>query len=91
MYYLCQRKQEVKPKQTKITKRHYFPHIGVISHTLTADIKKTLNEQPQSEVEYAKELQEFWIKTKGFEGCDISYYTYGEIARHFYELGLKSK
>lgn len=72
-------------------KRHYFPNIGVISHILTAEIKKTLDEQPQSEVEYAKELQEFWIKTKGFEGCDISYYTYGKIARHFYELGLKSK
>jgi hypothetical protein len=73
-------------------KRHYFPNIGVISHTLTADIKKTLDEQPQSEVEYAKELQEFWRKTKGVdEGCEISYYTYSKIARHFYELGLKSK
>lgn len=73
-------------------KRHYFPHIGVISHTLTADIKKTLNEQPQSEVEYAKELQGFWRDIKGAdEGREISYYTYGKIARHFYELGLKSK
>ena len=61
-------------------KRHYFPNIGVISHTLTADIKKTLNEQPQSEVEYAKELQ--------WEG--ISYCKYRKIARHFYELGLKA-
>jgi len=73
-------------------KRHYFSNIGVISHTLTVDIKKTLDEQPQSEVEYAKELQEFWRKTKGVdEGCEISYYTYSKIARHFYELGLKSK
>lgn len=73
-------------------KRHYFPNIGVISHTLTADIKKTLNEQPQSEVKYAKELQEFWRDIKGAdEGHEISYYTYSEIARHFYELGLKSK
>ena len=73
-------------------KRHYFPHIGVISHTLTADIKKTLNEQPQSEVEYANELQKYWEEV-AFEGEweGISYCKYRKIARHFYELGLKSK
>ena len=55
------------------------------------EIEETFNTQPQSEVEYANELQKYWEEV-AFEGEweGISYCKYRKIARHFYELGLKA-